>query len=294
MTRRRVLVGGLAVLAVGSGGAVGTKRYLDSRPVYRTVPNAVGLDATAAQSTIESLQLGWSESSTFDESVPVGQVISQSPISGVEVLRDSVVTAVVSGGPQPRPVPTLVGLSEPDALAAAIAVQLSAVVRDRPFDEVVPEGQVVAADPSAGEVPRDSTISIDVSAGAAPREVPNLSGMTPDQAKAALPDGLAGVIVGEPSETVAAGVVIAANYKPTTQLPRGSTIKIIVSTGPALITVPATKGLDVLAASQALRDAGLVVEGVEGSPDQPVLGSRPGVNQQVKRGTAVIVITGPQ
>ncbi len=293
-SRRTVLIGGVALLAAGGGTAFGVKNYLEGRPVYRDVPTAVGLDAEAAKAAVQDAQLVWSQTTAFHETIPTGQVISQLPSAGQRVLRSTEVAAVVSSGPEPRPVPAVVGLTEEAAIAAAQAVQLRVEVRDQPFDEVVPVGQVIAADPASGQVQRDSVIAIDLSAGPAPREVPNLSGMTPEQAKAALPEGLAGVVVEQPSETVAAGVVIAANYKPTTKLPKGSTVKIIVSTGPPLITVPATKGLDVVSASQVLRDAGLVVEGVEGAPDQPAIGSRPAANQQVKRGTTVIVITGPQ
>ncbi len=293
-SRRTVVVGGIALLAAGGGTAFGVKRYLDGRPVYRVVPIVVGLDLGVARTAVEDTQLVWSQTTAPDETVPSGQVISQTPSAGQRVLRASGVRGVVSSGPQPRPVPALVGLTEADAAAAAQAVQLTVHVRERPFDEQVPEGQVINSSPESGELPRGSAVEVDVSAGPAPRQVPNMSGMTPEQAMAALPDGLLGVIVQQPSDTVAAGIVIAANYKPTTKLPKGSTVKIIVSTGPPLMTVPATKGLDVLAASQVLRDAGLVVEGVEGSPDQPVLGSRPAANQQVKRGTTVMVITGPQ
>jgi eukaryotic-like serine/threonine-protein kinase len=291
-SRRAVLIGGAALL-VGGIGAGSAWRWKTTRPEYRVVPNVTGLAASTAQETVTSLQLSWTATEQFDERVPAGQVLTQLPAAGSQVLKASGVTAVVSKGPQPRTVPTLVGLSEADAAALAKSEQLQTAVRSRIFDEAIPAGQVTAAQPTSGKLQRGGTILIDVSDGPAPREVPNITGMTPAQAKQALPDGLTGVIVEQPSETVDKGVVIAANYKPTTKLPKGSTVKILVSSGPRLIPIPATKGLDVVTASKRLRDAGFVVAGSEGAPDQPVRGTRPAAGKEVRKGTEVVVLTGP-
>jgi eukaryotic-like serine/threonine-protein kinase len=291
-SRRTVLIGGVALL-VGGIGAGSAWRWKTTRPEYRVVPKVTGLAASTAQETVTSLQLSWTATEQFDERVPAGQVLTQLPAAGSQVLKASGVTAVVSKGPQPRTVPTLVGLSEADAAALAKSEQLQTAVRSRIFDEAIPAGQVTAAQPTSGKLQRGGTILIDVSDGPAPREVPNITGMTPEQAKQALPNGLTGVIVEQPSETVDKGVVIAANYKPTTKLPKGSTVKILVSSGPRLIPIPATKGLDVVTASKRLRDAGFVVAGSEGAPDQPVRGTRPAAGKEVRKGTEVVVLTGP-
>jgi eukaryotic-like serine/threonine-protein kinase len=290
-TRRRFVVGGVSAIVLAGAGVGGWRYWLTTRPQYRIVPSLVRLPSSQANSEAKLLDLAVTITDEWDENVPADHVMSQIPDSNTKVLRDSAVSVVVSRGPKPRQVPTVVGLSETEAKSSVESVQLVLRVRTRPFADGVPIGQVVTAQPVSGTLPRGGEIVVDVSAGPAPREVPNITGMTPEQAKAAMPDGLTGVIVKQSSETVAEGIVIAANYKPTTKLPKGSTVKIIVSSGPPLIKIPATKGLDVDTASKRLQAAGFVVAGVAGSPDQLVVGTRPPAGDAVLKGTEIVLLT---
>jgi eukaryotic-like serine/threonine-protein kinase len=286
--RRRVfLLGALGVLGAGAYGGVS---WWTGQPEYRTVPDLVGASAEAAQQLVVEGDLTWQVASAADETVAEGIVIRMTPTAGVQVLRGEAVTVVVSEGPAPRTIPPLVGLEESAAVEALRAVQLRAQA-DRVFDESIASGTVLRIDPASGMVPRDSVVKLVVSKGPEPRIVPNLSGMTPEAAKAALPEGLTGVVVEEPSESVAKGVVIAANYKPGSRLDKGSSVRIRVSSGPPLIEIPATKGLDASTAATRLKAAGFVVEGTEGAPDQPVAGTRPAAGKAVRKGTAIVIIT---
>ncbi len=290
-SRRGFVLAGLAVVAAGAG--VGGWRWWEStRPQYRLVPQLVGLSVSAAKTKAQATDLAWSAPTfAWNETVPVDQVLTQTPNEKTKVLKGTSVAVSVSKGPQPRQVPTVVGLPESEATTVVESLQLTIRVRNRPFAEDTPKGQVVTAQPASGTLPRGGEVVVDVSAGPAPREVPNITGMTPEQAKAAMPDGLTGVVVKQPSETVAEGVVIAANYKPTTKLPKGSTVKILVSSGPPLIKIPATKGLDVGTVTKQLQDLGFVVAGVDGNPNEPVVGTRPPAGDAVRKGTQVVVVT---
>jgi eukaryotic-like serine/threonine-protein kinase len=286
--RRALFLGGIGLLG---GAAFGGVQWWSGRPEYRTVPALVGLNQENARQQVIDADLAWQVQTVADEQVPAGTVIRATPGAGSSVLRGESVQVVVSGGPSPRPVPLLVGLDETAALAALGEVQLRGEITQRTFDEVVAAGIVMSADPSSGSVSRDSAVRLVVSQGPEPRVVPNVSGMTPDAAKAALPDGLTGVITEEASDTVAKGIVIAANYKPGSRLDRGSSVRIRVSSGPPLIEIPATKGLDASSAATRLKAAGFVVQGTEGAPDQPVAGTRPPAGRAVRKGTAVVIIT---
>jgi eukaryotic-like serine/threonine-protein kinase len=291
-SRRRFLAVGAAAVVAGGGGFVGFQWWLSTRPQYRLVPQLVGKTQAQSSDVTKGLQLTLTPETESSETVPNGEVISQTPAARVKVLKGTALRVVVSTGPKPRDVPTVVGLTESDARTSIESVQLVMRVRTKPFVENVPIGQVVTAQPASGTLPRGGEVVVDISAGPAPREVPNITGMTPDEAKAAMPEGLTGVVVKQPSETVPEGVVIAANYKPTTKLPKGSQVKILVSSGPPLIKIPATKGLSVASANQQLKDKGFVVTGVEGPPDQLVVGTRPAAGEAKRKGTEVVVVTG--
>jgi PKD repeat protein len=63
------------------------------------VPNVVGLTAAAAQTTLANAGLVGVATTAASATVPAGLVISQSPVAGSSVARNSVVSYVVSTGP---------------------------------------------------------------------------------------------------------------------------------------------------------------------------------------------------
>ena len=94
---------------------------------------------------------------------------------------------VVSSGPVPRSVPNLVGLTRDEAAAAVAQVQLNLVEEEEQFSETVPAGVVISQSVSASvELPRGSTVAIRVSKGPDRRAVPDVEGMTIEEATAAL------------------------------------------------------------------------------------------------------------
>jgi serine/threonine-protein kinase len=289
--RRRRWPWVLAALAIiGAGGAAGA--YLvANRDTTTAVPAVVGMAESDATRTIAGAELEPVVSRAVDERVPVDLVIAQDPAAGTEVDAGSRVALRISLGPAPRLIPDLSGMDTAAATAALEAVQLRAGAATEAFDEDVADGIVVRWTPT-GEVPRDSAVDLVVSAGPAPREVPNLSGMTPDQAREALPDGITGEVVEEFSERVPAGEVIAANYKPGSKVPRGTTVRIRVSKGPELIELPDVSGRSVARATTVLKDAGFDVVGVDGPPDGTVQRTDPPAGRSLRKGTDVRLVTG--
>jgi eukaryotic-like serine/threonine-protein kinase len=282
-----------ALLLAGFGaGAFFSWSWWTSRPQWSTVPSVVRLETTEAQRMIDDASLIVSTIETFNEVVPKGVVISQLPMTGIRVEEGTEVDLTVSKGPAPRPVPRVIGMTVEAAGSTLQGLGL-VLTSSEVANEDVAKGLIIGAEPATGSLAKGGVVKVIVSSGPAPRIVPNLSGMTVEQAKEALPAGLNGVVVEQSSETVAKGVVIAANYKPDSKLDRGSTVKILVSTGPAPVEVPATKGLEVVAATKKLKEAGFVVSATQGSPDQPVTGTKPAAGAFVRRGSSLVIITGP-
>ena len=73
---------------------------------------------------------------------------------------------------------------------------------------------------------------------------------------------------------------------------RGTAVPITVSNGPPVVTIPSVKGMSVADAAAALQAAGLTVSGTQGSPLGKVQGTNPAAGTVVRRGTAVVIITG--
>ena len=99
-----------------------------------------------------------------------------------EVVKGESVDLVVSSGPAPREVPSLAGKTFDEAVAALEGIQLSAE-RAEEFSDDVPEGQVIRTEPGSGEqVDRGSSVRVVVSKGPDLVVVPDVIGMTLDEA----------------------------------------------------------------------------------------------------------------
>jgi eukaryotic-like serine/threonine-protein kinase len=129
------------------------------------VPNVVGRSESAARSLLENagFEVVADEQSSGD--VPAGQVISQDPAAGTTQQRGSVVTILVSTGPEQVRVPNVTGQRADDAEVALRDAGFN-VNRRSVTDESVPDGDVVRTEPAAGsEQPRGSSVTLIVSSG---------------------------------------------------------------------------------------------------------------------------------
>ena len=160
-------------------------------------------------------------------------------------------------------VPDVAGQSFEDAQAELEAKGLNAVREDEASD-TVPPGQVTRTDPPAdAKIDRGSNVTVFVSAGPAPVNVPNVDGTGPGRGD---PDAERRRLQGREDEpSRAAPSRPARSSAPTppraSQAPRGSTVTIIVSTGPEQVTVPNVVGRTQADATSALTDAGFDVAG---------------------------------
>lgn len=262
-----------------------------------TVPNLVGRVETDAASALRQANLAGSLTREASATVPKGQVVRQDPPSGSQVSPGTTVFFVVSSGPTPPPpvtVPDLVGQTEGNAAAILQGVGLTPAASRE--NSTAPAGQVIRQDPVAGsQVAPGSTVRYVISAGQAPVTVPDVVGRADTEAKSILGNaGLGMIITRQSSNDVHAGTVISQNPAGGSSVPPGSSVDVVVSTGPDLVTVPDVVGQGRDAASKSIEAAGLrpVVQEERNSQleEGTVLRQDPRGGGQAVRGSTVTLI----
>lgn len=187
--------------------------------------------------------------------------------------------------PDTREVPDVTGRP----LAAALAI-----LQNAGFDPSVerttsdaPEGRVLRQDPQPGERAEEgSEVTLTVSDGPGTAPVPDVVGQRRKRAVAALRD--AGFEVRErrqASDSVERNRVISTTPAAGTPAERGSTVTLVLSSGPEQVTAPDVQGEDVEDARSTLQAAGLAANATE----QEDLEAEPGtvLAQSPAPGTAV-------
>lgn len=252
-----VLIGAIAFLLAsqlklgGGGGKV-------------TVPKVEGQPVATAKATLEDQGLKVEVIKVANLEVPKGTVIRQNPIPGTEVNKGEAVQLTVSDGAGTVKVPDVAGDTFEDAKSALEAAGLTAKQQDEASDTAA-VGKVIRTDPTANiKVDKGTEVVVFVSAGPAPAPVPDVIGV--DQVAATQTLVNAGFVVQKStaaSSSVAAGAVISTNPAADTPAPRGSTVKIVVSTGPEQVTVPNVFHQSQSTATTTLTNAGFNVTVVQ-------------------------------
>jgi serine/threonine-protein kinase len=127
------------------------------------VPNVTGMSRAEAADTLADLGLTLRRATggRYDEQVPAGRVVRQSPDARTLVKRGSSVEVVLSLGPRVVKVPPLAGKALPAAQVTLSAIGLEVGSILGAFDARHPPGAVVEQDPDAGEeVPPTSPVSL--------------------------------------------------------------------------------------------------------------------------------------
>jgi beta-lactam-binding protein with PASTA domain/serine/threonine protein kinase len=123
----------------------------------------------------------------YDDKVPSGTVISQSPPQDAAVRHGTPVALVVSKGPQPLPVPDVRGMTQQAAVQAISDAGLTAKIAPEPVnDKKVPAGAVVSQTPANGTLIRGDAVTLTLSKGPKMVHVPNFIGKQADAARKAL------------------------------------------------------------------------------------------------------------
>jgi beta-lactam-binding protein with PASTA domain/tRNA A-37 threonylcarbamoyl transferase component Bud32 len=198
-------------------------------------------------------------------------------------------------------VESVVGQNEATARAALEAQGLTVSVVRKPNDEMA-KGLVVRQDPGAGtKLNKGENVELTVSDGAGSVKVPDVQGLSFDEAQTALQDkGLNVVRRDEASDDVEADKVTRTNPPAEASVERGSNVEVFVSSGSAPVNVPDVGGMDQVEATQTLNNAGLRVQkqskASSSVPAGTVIDSNPGAGTSVARDSTVTinVSTGPE
>ena len=124
-----------------------------------------------------------------------------------------------------------------------------------------PEGTVLAQDPAPGEeVPEGTRVTLQVVGPAATIAIPDVAGQDQLSAAATLGRNFQVETEQEGSDTVPVGRVTRTDPPAGTMVPRDSVVKMFISAGSPITTVPDLVGLTESAASDRLTNAGLVMD----------------------------------
>jgi serine/threonine-protein kinase len=197
--------------------------------------------------------------------------------------------------PEKKPVPDVVGSSSAVASQrlqnAGFEVDIETVQSN-----TVPNDRVATQDPQPGEEAKEgSTVTIIVSSGPGNATVPGVVGRKQDVAEQMMKDaGFETDVRKEPSDSVDKGRVISTQPGENTQLEKGRTVVLVVSSGPEQVSVPDVVGDDEQNARSALENAGLRAEVTEEESEDrdpgTVLRQDPGSGKKVDKGSAVTLV----
>ncbi|WP_222426755.1 Stk1 family PASTA domain-containing Ser/Thr kinase, partial [Amycolatopsis rhizosphaerae] len=256
--RARWAAGGLAALVllivVLSSLSGGPK---SSRTV--TVPQVAGMDRATAAKTLSDNGFSAKFTQQRNNTVAAGLAVRSDPSAGTGALRGTEVTVVLSTG---RPTVPDIGANTSlnQAETAIIAAEL-VPAHDESADQystTVAEGNVISVSPQPGtQLDLGSKVTIVVSKGRPPQPVPDVTGMSHDDAFTLLrQQGFEPYDAGADfSQNVPAGSVTRTTPAAGGQI-QGSSLRVGVYVSNA-VQVPSVLGRSIEEAMQILQQAGL-------------------------------------
>ena len=229
------------------------------------------------------------------EYVEAGKIILQSPTGGAYLETNGTVFLTVSAGKGVEEVvdgvatmPYIIWDKIEDAVEKIKAAGLGEPVIEEVNDESVAEGCVVSVDIEAGEQLEAGTIvTIKVSKGAAAFKIPNVKGLTASEAVAKLEKlGLVVNVEYKKDNNVAENNVISQNIAANTEVKRGDTVKLVVSSGKDTVSVANVVGKSAGDAKSLLKSQGFKVSELENYSDTVAAGNV--ISQSPNAGSAQI------
>ena len=306
--RKRRLVALLSVLAVLLvGGAITAAILISSGgdapvpPVQQVaVPQLVNQPQPAAEQMLSDAKLKLGEVTTQDtnDRNQVGKVLASTPAGGATVNEGTTVNLVVGRAPDTVAVPPVVNLTVDQARTTLKNAGFTSINTEQ-VDSTETKGRVTAVDPAEGTTIDPSTpITLSVSTGTV--KLPDVTGQTEQQARAALID--AGISAGQITTTqveradVAPGTVVDTNPGAASAVGVDDTITLQIAAAPTEITVPNVAGKPEPAARQILQNAGFTkITRVDSDGDGKqtagtVVGTDPGAGSKAKAGDEIVLL----
>ena len=260
----------LPALLISIGVVVGTiwtlTQVFDGLPVdggtptLIEIPDLTGSEQARALEDLQNLGFKVGIENSADPSVPAGSVIRTQPQSNSVVNPDSLVTIIVSVGPEAFPIPYVLDIESERAIYVIEESGFALGQLLEVNDNNIPRGFVISQNPVAGtKMSPQSTVDLVVSKGPSLIEVSDLSRKSPEDAVQILETlGFQYELIEEFSESVEIGLVSGTLPEAGEIVTPDQLIQVIVSLG-IKIEIPEVEGLNYEDAIQILEELNLVV-----------------------------------
>ncbi len=228
-------------------------------PTLIEIPDLTGSEQAQALEDLQNLGFKVGIENSADSSVPAGSVIRTQPPSNTVINPDSLVTIIVSVGPEAFPIPYVLDI---ETERATFVVEESGFTLGQVLevnDENIPRGFVISQNPVAGtKMSPGTTVDLVVSKGPSLIEISDLSRKSPEDAIQILETlGFEYELIEEYSEDVEIGLVSGTLPEAGEIVTPDELIQVIVSLG-IRIEVPEVEGLKYEDAIRVLEELGLV------------------------------------
>jgi len=228
-------------------------------PTLIEIPDLTGSEQAQALEDLQNLGFKVGIENSADSSVPAGSVIRTQPPSNTVINPDSLVTIIVSVGPEAFPIPYVLDIETERAI---YVVEESGFILGQLLevnDENIPRGFVISQNPVAGtKMSPGTTVDLVVSKGPSLIEISDLSRKSPEDAIQILETlGFEYELIEEYSEDVEIGLVAGTIPEAGEIVTPDELIQVIVSLG-IRIEVPEVEGLKYEDAIRVLEELGLV------------------------------------
>ena len=229
-------------------------------PTLIEIPDLTGSDQAQALEDLQNLGFKVGIENAADSSVPSGSVIQTQPQSNTIVNPDSLVTIIVSVGPEAFPIPYVLDIETDRAIYVVEESGFALGQLLEVNDDNIPRGFIISQNPVAGtKMSPGSTVDLVVSKGPSLIKISDLSRKSPEDAIQILETlGFEYELIEEYSEDVEIGLVSGTLPEVGEIVAPDQVIQVIVSLG-IKIEVPEVEGLNYEDAIKVLEELNLVV-----------------------------------
>uniref|UniRef100_A0A6J5ZAD4 Unannotated protein n=1 Tax=freshwater metagenome TaxID=449393 RepID=A0A6J5ZAD4_9ZZZZ len=260
------------------------------------VPNTVDQSVEVAQQMLSDK--GFQSTVTRVTSNQLAnEVLKQSPVGGTDAKTSEKIALTVSNGPGDGIVPDVAGDAADRAERELRNADFEPVVKEV-YSSVHEAGFAVGTNPAAGtDMQKETKVTLNVSRGPRHSSVPDVIGLSENNADAALTN--AGFRVDHAFKVAnkTPGSIIAQDPVGGVSAAIGSSVQVVIDRKPVKVTVPNAVGLTQAEGDRKLQNAGLdavystkIVSSA--SQNGIVLAESPGAGSKVNEGTNVALTIG--
>ena len=228
-------------------------------PTVVEIPDLTGSEQAQALLDLQNLGFRVGIENAADPVVPAGAVIRTQPTANTVTNPDTLVTIIVSVGPEAFPIPYVLDLETERAIYVIEESGFTIGQTLEVNDDTVPRGFVISQNPVAGtKMGPSSTVDLVISAGPSIIVISDLSRKSPEDAIQILETlGFEYEIIEEYSENVDVGLVSHTLPGQGEIVTLDQVIQVIVSLG-LKVEVPNVIGFTYQEASNILQEVGLL------------------------------------